>query len=131
MKRSAKPAKKKSPKTQLPKASEQMREFAAMLTAELERWPRVSTKPMFGFAAVYRGAKIFAALPKTRALVRGDGLMFKLQKPSASARRELGSDSRIVPTDFAKSKWFAMEVLAEKDLRDALRWLERAYEAAV
>jgi hypothetical protein len=123
-------ATKKTPGPKLPRVSEQMREFSAMLTTELASWPNVCTKPMFGFTAMYRAGKIFAALPKTRALVSGNALMFKLLKPTPAVRRKLESHPRIAPTDFAQSKWFAMEVLEDKDLRDALRWLERAYEEA-
>lgn len=107
-----------------------MREFSALLAAEIQTWPHVTVKPMFGFTAFYRKGKIFAALPKTRALMSGNAFMFKLLAPSAAARRQLASDPRIVPTDFAESKWFAMEVREEKDLRDSLRWLQRAYESA-
>lgn len=129
------PTRKKKPKAKrpaakLPKASESMRAFAAMLGRELEDWPAVTTKPMFGFTAYYRAGKIFAALPKTRALLKGDAFMFKLPEPSSAQRGKLEHDARILPTEMKDAKWFAMEVLQEKDLRDALLWLNRAYEAA-
>lgn len=107
-----------------------MREFSALLAAEIQTWPKVTTKPMFGFTAFYRGGNIFAALPKTRALLSGNAFMFKLLAPSLVLRRQLDSDARILPTDFAAAKWFAMELETGKDLADALRWLEKAYEAA-
>jgi hypothetical protein len=114
----------------LPKVTEAMREFSALLGTELQTWPQITTRPMFGFTAFYREDRIFAALPKTRALVKGDAFMFKLLSPAASVRKRIESDPRIVPTDFTDSKWFAMEVFEERDLRDALAWLERAYQAA-
>ena len=45
----------------LVRTSEEMKQWSALLGAELERWPGVRTKPMFGLVGFYRGRNIFAA----------------------------------------------------------------------
>ena len=40
-------------------------------------------------------------------------------------------DSRMGYTQMQKASWFTFAVSAEGDLRDALEWLLRAYEAAI
>ncbi len=62
----------------LPKASEQMKAWSSALEAEVADWPHVSTRSFFGFTAVYRKDKIFAALPRTRAWGTANSFAFKL-----------------------------------------------------
>ena len=49
-----------------PKISDEMKRYAALLEAELKRWPEVHTGKMFGMVSVYRGDRIFALLPASR-----------------------------------------------------------------
>jgi|SRR5580704_9297029 hypothetical protein len=135
MKRKASRAsgKKKSPARphpRLPVVSEQMRAWAAALAADLESWPQVSTRPMFGFTAWYRRDMIFAILPKTRGMDSPNSLAFKL--PSANPRllARIRKDSRIAFTEMQAARWFTFELSCDADLHDALDWLGRAYGAA-
>jgi hypothetical protein len=114
----------------LPAISEQMKAWTAALAADLESWPLVKTRPMFGLIAWYRRDKIFAVLPKTRGMDSPNALAFKL--PSASARLlvRIRKDSRIAFTEMQKARWFTFELSCDADLHDALDWLAQAYEAA-
>lgn len=109
--------------------SQEMKHWAAMLGGELETWPGVSTKPMFGFLSFYRGKTIFAALPKTRSVGSSHSFMFRVGEDSRLKARA-AQDSRIGSADISKSRWLTFEVQSEADLRDALTWLDQAYLAA-
>ncbi|SPE45594.1 hypothetical protein SBA7_910005 [Candidatus Sulfotelmatobacter sp. SbA7] len=107
-----------------------MQAWAAALAADLETWPNVSTRPMFGLTAWYRRDKIFAVLPKTRGMDSPNSLAFKL--PSANPRllARIHKEPRIAFTEMQKARWFRFELGCDADLHDALEWLGRAYEAA-
>jgi hypothetical protein len=124
--------KKKSPKPGLPrfhKLSPEMQRWSAMLAEELEQWPGVSTKPMFGLTGFYRGKTIFAAVPKSRALSSPNSVIFKLPQGS-KWRKQAAKDSRIQQESMETHKWFPFEIGSENDLRDALVWFERAFQSA-
>src|SRR5579864_7056552 len=93
------PARKKSdqPRPRLVPASEELRMFVAALEHELQSWPKVRLKPMFGLTAVYRGPAIFALLPKTRSFHSGDSIWVKFEEPGSSIRARLAASSRILP----------------------------------
>lgn len=55
------------PRRKMPLVSDEMKHWSAMLRSELEGWPQATARPMFGMLGIYRGKKIFAALPVTRA----------------------------------------------------------------
>jgi hypothetical protein len=105
-----------------------MKVWAAALGTEMAAWPNVSTRPMFGFMAFYRGKGIFAILPRTRGMGSPSSLAFKLENVGPRVRASLNKDARISTTVMQASRWFVFEVSSESDLRDALLWLSRAYE---
>ena len=111
------------------KLSPEMQRWSPMLAEELQHWPGVTTKPMFGLVGFYRGKTIFAALPKSRALGSPNAVIFKLP-PSSKWREQALKDSRIQPGNMDTHKWFPFEVGSEGDLRDALLWFERAFDSA-
>jgi len=59
-----------------------------------------------------------------------NSLAFKLPVLSPSTRRRLEQEPRIRTTVMHASRWFAFELSSDRDLRDALEWLNRAYERA-
>jgi hypothetical protein len=123
---------KKPKRTGMPrlhKLSPEMQRWSAMLAEELEQWPEVTTKPMFGFTSFYRGKTIFAAVPKTRALGSANSVIFKLPEQS-KWRATAEQDPRIQPENMAAMKWFPFEIGGESDLRDALLWFERSFQSA-
>ena len=110
--------------------SEEMKAWAAALEAEVTGWPRLSTRPMFGFTALYRGKHIFAILPRTRGMGSANSLAFKLENAGPRVLHQLRGESRISTTVMRASRWFVFELACDSDLNDALEWLSRAYEAA-
>ena len=120
------PSKLQSPARQrpkMPRISEEMRRLAVLLGQELASWPEVSMRPMFGMEAYYRGNKIFAALPRTRAMGTRDSIAFKLP-------RGLPADGRLQSLELLGSVWKTFELSSASDLNDALRLLEMAYRQA-
>lgn len=126
----AKPAKKRG---QSSPATEEMKRHSALLAAELETWPGVSVRPMFGMHGVWHGKKIFAALPRTRSLGLDNAIMLKFAKPSDKLRKQLELDHRILSfSSFAgegNAQWYQFLIADDSDLRDALVWLAKASEA--
>jgi hypothetical protein len=122
----------------LPAVSEQMKAWSGALTAEIGCWPSVTVRPFFGFAAVYRRDRMFAALPGTRSLQNANSLAFKLESPVPRLRKLLQQDPRIesmqpaAPGDNSanRTRWFTFELSEDSDLHGALDWLARSYEAA-
>jgi hypothetical protein len=115
---------------QLPKASEQMKAWSAALEAEVADWPHVSARSFFGFTAVYRKDKIFAALPRTRAWGTANSLGFKLPTANAEVQSRLEKDQRVGYTLMGKTRWFTFELSSDADLHAALDWIGEAHTAA-
>jgi len=107
----------------MPRISEEMRRLAVLLGQELASWPEVSMRPMFGMEGYYRGNKIFAALPRTRAMGTRDSIAFKLP-------RGLPGDPRLQSLELLGAVWKTFELDSASDLNDALRLLEMAYRQA-
>jgi hypothetical protein len=123
-------AKKKNPGPQLKPISEQMREWTAMLQSEVDTWPNVSAKKMFGMTSLYRGKHIFAALPYTRTPSVPDSFMFKFDRPSARTQDKLKADQRIISEQGIGTRWFIFRMSSPQDLHAAVEWLAHADEAA-
>lgn len=114
----------------LPKASEQMKAWSSALESEVADWPQTSTRSFFGFTAVYRKDKIFAALPRTRAWGTANSLAFKLPTANAAVQSRLENDPRVGYTLMGKTRWFTFELSSDADLHAALDWIGEAYTAA-
>ena len=111
--------------------SEEMKQWSAMLTSELLRWPNISTRSMFGFFFFYRRRKVFAALPRTRGFDSPSGLLFKFDPMPLALHKRAQNDARLGASAKPSSKgWFSFHLASEADLHDALWWLNQAYEAA-
>lgn len=126
----AKVAMGKTVRPKLPAVSEEMKAWAAALAAELAGWPGVSTRPMFGLSALYCGKRIFAVLPRTRGMGSPNSLAFKLEDVGPRVQARLSEERRISTAVMQASRWFVFELGSDRDLKDALKWLNRAYEAA-
>lgn len=120
----------KRERPKLPKISEDLKAWSAALAAEVAGWPQVTMRAFFGLNALYRGKRIFAVLPRTRAMGTPNSIAFKLESPTARTRGRLEEDVRMGSTQMQAARWFTFEIAAAADLRDALEWLARAYEAA-
>jgi predicted DNA-binding protein (MmcQ/YjbR family) len=120
-------------KTKLPKLpaiSDEMKAWSAALKAETSDWLGVKGRSFFGFTALYRRDRIFALLPRTRAMSTPNSLAFKLQSPKPRLLEKLRQDPRIGSTQMQKARWFTFELAEDGDLHQALDWLVRAYDAA-
>jgi hypothetical protein len=113
----------------LPKISEEMKEWSALLGGELATWPGVSTKPMFGMTAYYRGEHIFAVLPKTRGFGTPKAVAFRFESIGDVMVEELKADGRVI-TNPIGAKWISFEVDSARDLNAALEWMSRAFEGS-
>ena len=120
----------KGSRPKLPKISAEMKAWSAALGAEVTEWPRVTTRILFGFTALYRRDKIFAVLPRTRAMETPNSLAFKFDPVTGQLRARLERDERVGTTTMQAARWFTFELSTDADLHDALDWLGRAYEAA-
>jgi hypothetical protein len=114
----------------MPAVSEQMRAWSAALSDELRSWPQVETRTFFGFTALYRVEKIFALVPRTRAIGTPNTLAFKFESLAPRLRARLELDSRVGATEMRAARWQTFELSSDSDLHDALDWLGLAYEAA-
>jgi hypothetical protein len=100
----------------LHKVSEQLKPYVTFLERELASWPQVTAKPMFGLTAYYRGPRIFAALPRTRALDSPDSVSYKLASAASPGRPGQG--------------WKSLEIFSDADLRAALQAFHGAHQEA-
>lgn len=113
-----------------PRVSEEMKAWSAALGADLARWPQCTSRAFFGFTALYHGKKIFALLPRTCALDPPHSVALKLESANARVVSRAKRDPRMGFTQMQKKRWFTFAVSSDGDLRDALKWLAEAYEAA-
>jgi hypothetical protein len=121
----------KRPRPRMPLASEEMKQWSAMLGNELSNLPKVTARPMFGLRGFYRGKKIFAALPVTRGIRNPNALIFRIQPMPADLLEHAKKEPRIdTENRIPSAKWFTFELHSESDFRDALWWLNQAYEHA-
>jgi hypothetical protein len=109
-----------------------MKAWSSSLADEVGGWPHASARSFFGFTALYRGEKIFAALPRTRAIEGTNSVAFKLEAPTSTVSARLQKDSRIRlwSAQKQKARWFTFELSSDADLHDALDWLGQSYEVA-
>jgi len=116
-------------KPKLRRVSEEMKRLAELLEGEVLGWPNVTSRPMFGMTGLYSGRKIFAVLPRTRALDVPDSIGFRLLKRPPQIVAELQNDERIVmPTP--AGKWISFVIQSDADIHGALNWLALAYRQA-
>lgn len=110
----------------MPPISEEMKQWSAMLKTEVSGWPQISSRPMFGMMGLYRRRKIFGGLPVTRGFDTPNSVIFRFDPMPPDLQQRVLKDSRITPG----KRWFSFEVGSTGDLRDALWWLNQAYERA-
>jgi hypothetical protein len=128
---SRKAIRKRGPREKFPTISEEMKEWSALLQSELNSWPAITTKSMFGFLFFYRSGKIFAGLPRTKGFESPSSLVFKFDPMPPGLRKRAAADQRMDASTKVTSKgWFSFNLSSDADLRDALFWLNQAYEAA-
>ncbi len=105
----------KTKRPALPKVSEEMKRWSALLVQEMKRWPEIRVSSMFGMTSVYRGDTIFALLPGTRALDMPNAIATKLNRAGKTEGE----------------KWQSFAIESDDALGAALERLDEAYRAAV
>jgi hypothetical protein len=109
----------------------EMQHWCAMLESELKSWPGVVPRRLFSFRSFYRGKTIFAALPQVRAFHSPTSIIFKFNPLPPNLLDRARADSRFISRPQLPGKgWFSFELRSEGDLRDALFWLNHAYDCA-
>ena len=104
------------PRPAMPKVADEVKPALAFLERELSSWPQVTMRPMFGMLGFYRGKRIFAALPRTRAIGSSTAIICKL--PSDKDPGVPGKG------------WKTIDIVSDADLREALHILNRSYQQA-
>ena len=108
-----------------------MQHWSALLEGELKTWPDVTAKRLFSFRSFYRGKDIFAALPRSRSFNSETSIIFKFNPMPTALIKRAQEDARVnFNTRISGTGWLSFELKSEADLRDALWWLNHAYEAA-
>ena len=113
-----------------PAISAEMKAWAIALAAETADWPHITQRSFFGFTALYRGKKMFGALPRNRNLESADTIAFKIEAPPSLIQRQLKADPRIGSMHEGNARWYNFRISSNGDLHDALDWLGHAYNAA-
>jgi hypothetical protein len=122
---------KRESRATFPPISQDMKEWSAMLQSELYTWLGITTKSMFGFLSFYRNGTIFAALPQTRGFSSSSSFILKFNPIPSGLLKRAQSDPRMdTNTRLPGKGWFSFELHSTNDLRDALFWLNHAYESA-
>jgi hypothetical protein len=110
---------------------EEMKHRASLLASEVVTWPAVTIKPMFGMASFFRKKSIFAAVPRTRTLRSANSIILKFNPVPASLVQKIKAEPRIADrAPGPGAGWHAFELASNEDLKDALWWLNQAYENA-
>jgi hypothetical protein len=117
------------PRLKLLPIAEETRRWSALLESELLSWPGVIAKRMFGFRAIYRGKRIFAALPHTRGFGPDTTILLKFDPVPPALLQRAQSDTRL-HTNTPGKRWFSFTMSSDIDLHDALGWLNHSYESA-
>jgi hypothetical protein len=118
-----------APRPKLLPVTEEARRWSALLESEILSWPGVIAKRMFGLRALYRGKRIFAALPSSRGFGPDAPILLKFDPMPPSVMKRVESDIRIRTNSPGKG-WFSFTLASDTDLHDALEWLNQAYESA-
>ncbi len=101
-----------------------------MLEGEVSGWLGVSKKNMFGYQGLYRNGKIFAALPRSKAMKSPRSLMLKFANASPTILNSLEKDPRVdTVSGMSGARWFFFELDEPSAMKNALGWLGRAYDA--
>jgi hypothetical protein len=117
------------PRPKLLPISEETRRWSALLESELLSWPGVIAKRMFGFCALYRGKRIFAALPHSRGFGPDAAILLKFDPMPQALLQRAERDIRLHANSPGKG-WFSFSLSSDTDLRDVLEWLNHSYESA-
>ncbi len=120
--------------------SDSARRWADAMRQEMEQWPAVVVKRAFGMTLIYRGKVVFAALPGTRALYEEDAVLIKFARETPALAKRIAAEKRFAAGTMQQGrggkkpgegrKWRIYLLREERDAREVVEWLARAYELA-
>jgi hypothetical protein len=122
--------------------SEAIRNWAQVLSREVETWPGTALKSAFGMTLVYRKGVVFAALPKTRALHEEDAILLKFMRESAHLAARIEAEKRFAAGTMKQKRtqkgkrggegrrWRIFLMRENADVHAAIEWLAEAYRMA-
>lgn len=119
--------------------SEAAQRWAETVRGELEQSPGVTVKRAFGMVMVYRKGIVFAALPGTRALFEEDAILIKFCRETSALLKKIAVEKRFAAGTMQQRgkkkqgegrKWRIYLLREERDTRDVIEWLARAYQLA-
>ena len=96
-------------------ATEEMRDYCALLTREMLHWPGVKMYHLFGTCAFYHRKSMFAMLPDKRSLDSANAICFKTASSNESASQD---------------DWQTFELTNLAMVSTALASLEQAYRGS-
>ncbi len=109
--------------------SEAMKQWCALMEAELLSWPQVTAKPMFGMVGFYRKGRMFAAIPRHRTVAQRDAVLVKLKGASEKVIASVLGDPRTLTAAMPKAGWIAIAVESIDDVRYVLECFSRAHDS--
>jgi hypothetical protein len=72
-----------------------------------------------------------AALPYSRGLFTSSSILLKFNPMPAGLLQQAQNESRLdTGTRMSRKGWFSFELFSDADVRDAIWWLNQAYEGA-
>jgi hypothetical protein len=92
-------------------------------------WPGVIAKRMFGFRALHRGKRIFAALPHSKGFGPDASILLRMKTMPLVLLQRAKSDNRIA-MNTPGNGWFSFTLNSDTDVHDAIEWLDHSYELA-
>jgi len=119
--------------------SEAAQRWAESIRVELEQWPGVTVKRAFGMVMAYRGGVVFAALPGSRALFVEDAILIKFARETPVLLKKIAAEKCFAAGTMQQRgkkkqgegrKWRIYLLREERDARESVEWLARAYELA-
>jgi len=99
---------------------------ASEINQMLGSWPRVRITPMFGRWGYFVGPRLFGCFP-----LRAKDTDLWIRLGAEEQKRALATPDIVPHRRMASSGWVETSVTTSRDVGRAIRWLRRAYDAAL
>jgi hypothetical protein len=99
---------------------------AGEINQMLGSWPRVRITPMFGRWGYFVGPRLFGCFP-----LRAKDTDLWIRLGAEEQKRALATPDIVPHRRMASSGWVETSITTSRDVGRAIRWLRRAYDAAL
>ena len=99
---------------------------AGEINQMLGSWPRVRITPMFGRWGYFVGPRLFGCFP-----LRAKDTDLWIRLGVEEQKRALATSDIVPHRRMASSGWVETSITTSRDVGRAIRWLRRAYDAAL